>query len=250
MLGDTFLNLSPISLLVFLSVVFVAAFVRGYSGFGFSTILMIGAMPVIPPAQLVPLSIALEILASASQAPRVLSEINRRYLAVLLAASLLGAPVGVYILTFVAEEYIRIAIYFIVLSTTLLLLFGKPKPLSPASPHLVAAGFIAGAVNGATALSGLVLALFFTASTVSSHTMRATMIAYLFFNDVITGSLLLAANHYDPSTVWRGLIALPFLLAGVWLGSWRFFATPSESFKTVVIWLVVLFCAVGLLQFV
>ncbi|WGW05319.1 sulfite exporter TauE/SafE family protein [Tropicibacter oceani] len=250
MLGDSFLDLSPIALLIFMSVVFVAAFVRGYSGFGFSTILMIGAMPVIPPAQLVPLSIALEILASASQAPKILSGINRRYLAILLAASLLGVPVGVYLLTYAVEELIRMAIYVIVLSMTFLLLVWRPKPLSPSDTHLVVAGFIAGAVNGATALSGLVLALFFTASTASSRTMRATMIGYMFFTDVITGGLLLAADHYDANTVWRGLAALPLLLAGVWLGSWRFFATPSGSFKTVVIWLVMLFCAAGLLQFI
>ncbi len=250
MLGESFLNLSPIALVVFLSVVFVAAFVRGYSGFGFSTILMIGAMPVIPPTQLVPLSIALEILASASQAPRVLPEINRQYLTILLAASLVGAPVGVFFLVYAAEEYLRIAVYFIVLSTTLLLLVWKPKPLSPASAHLFAAGFVAGAVNGATALSGLVLALFFTASTTSSQTMRATMIAYLFFTDVITGGLLIAANHYDAHTAWRSLIAVPLLLVGVWLGSWKFFATPSKSFKTVVIWLVLVFCLAGILRLV
>lgn len=249
MLGESFLNLSPLALFVYLSTVFVAAIVRGYSGFGFSTILMIGAMPFLPPAQLVPLSIALEILASASQAPRILPAINRRYLSVLLVASLVGAPVGVYILTSVADEHLRMSVYVIVLFTTLLLLIWKPKPLNPSSGYLFAAGFVAGAVNGATALSGLVLALFFTASTVSSQTMRATMISYLFFTDVITGGLLIAANQYDVQAGLRFLVAIPILLAGVWLGSRRFFATPSKSFKNVVTWLVLAFCVVGMLQF-
>ena len=249
MLGESFLNLTPGTLVIFLSVVFVAAIVRGYSGFGFSTILMIGALPVIPVAQLVPLSIALEILASASQAPRVLSDINRKYLTVLLAASFVGAPIGVSLLTYVSEEHLRMAIYAIVLVTTISLLIGKPKPLTPSNIHLFAAGFLAGAVNGATALSGLVLALFFTASTTSSQAMRATMISYLFFTDVITGGLLVATDHFDSATAWRVLVAIPFLLAGVWLGSWQFLATPSKSFKTVVLWLLLAFCMLGVLQF-
>ncbi len=45
MTGDTIPSLTPITLVVFLLVVFVAAIVRGYFGFGFSTILMIGAVP-------------------------------------------------------------------------------------------------------------------------------------------------------------------------------------------------------------
>ena len=248
MLGEPILNLSPIALMVFLSVVFVAAIVRGYSGFGFSTILMIGAMPVISPTQLVPLSIALEILASVSQAPRVLMAINRRYLSTLLAASFVGIPIGVYALNYMAEEYLRAMVYFSVLAAALSFLLRKPKPLKPLGIHLVSAGFIAGAVNGATSLSGLVLALFFTASTTSSQTMRATMIAYLFFTDVMTGGLLAATNHYDAEAVWQIVVAIPFLLAGVGLGSWQFFVAPSKSFKTVVIWLVLVFCIIGIAQ--
>lgn len=246
--GDPFLNLSPIALVVFLLMVFVAAIVRGYSGFGFSTVLMIGAMPVISPAQLVPISIGLEILASISQAPRILVAVNRRYLIILLAASVFGVPIGVYLLAHVAEEYLRAAVYFVVFAATLLILTRKPKQLSPTGVHLVAAGFIAGVVNGATSLSGLVLALFFTASSTSSQIMRATMIAYLFFSDLFTGGLLVATNHYDATTLLRILVAIPFLLAGVWLGSWKFFVTPSQSFKAIVIWLILAFCIVGATQ--
>ena len=242
------LNLSSPALLLLVSVVFVAAFARGYSGFGFSAILMVGALPIVPASQLVPFSIALEILASSSQAPRILPDVNRRYLGVLLAASLVGAPVGVFVLTQFPERSLRLVLYGVVIVSTLTLLISKPRPVSIGFPHLVAAGLVAGAVNGATALSGLVLALFFTSSTVSSRTMRATMIAYLFFTDVITGGLLLAANYYDAQTLWRILIAIPFLLAGIHLGSRKFHATSSASFKSLVMWLLLGMCALGIIQ--
>ncbi len=205
-------------------------------------------LPIIPASQLVPLSIALEILASSSQAPRILPDINRRFLAVLLAASLIGAPAGVYLLSYFSERSLRFTVYGIVFVSTGLLLLATSRPISITIPRLFLAGLVAGAVNGATALAGLVLALFFTSSTIASRTMRATMIAYLFFTDLITGGLLLAADHFDKLTLWRILTAIPVMLVGIWLGSRHFLATPTESFKTRVMWLLLIFCIAGVGQ--
>lgn len=245
MISDLTLNLPPYALVLAAVVIFVASFARGYSGFGFSAILMVGLLPVLPAAQLVPLSIALEILASCSQAPRILHDINRRFLAILLLASLLGAPAGVFLLSYFPEQQLRLGVYGIVFVSTALMLLSSWRPFSVTTIGLFLAGLLAGAVNGATALSGLVLALFFTSSTIASHTMRATMIAYLFFTDVITGGMLVAADHYDVLTFWRILAATPVMLAGIWLGSRHFLSTPAESFKTRVMWLLLLFCIAG-----
>ncbi len=229
-------------------VIFAASFARGYSGFGFSTILMVGLLPVIPASQLVPLSIALEILASSSQAPRILPDINRRYLGILLGASLIGAPAGIFLLSYVAESTLRMIVYGVVFASTGLLLLSASRPVSITMPRLVLAGLVAGAANGATALSGLVLALFFTSSTIESTAMRATLIAYLFFVDLITGGLLFAAGHFETITFWLILAAIPVMMAGIWLGSRHFFATPSDSFKTRVLWLLLAFCIAGVGQ--
>lgn len=248
MTSEFALHLSPLALAFAGVVIFIASFARGYSGFGFSAILMVGLLPIIPASQLVPLSIALEILASSSQAPRILPDIHRRFLAVLLAASLIGAPIGVQLLSIFSERTLRFTVYGVVFLSTGLLLLSSSRPISITLPRLFLAGLVAGAVNGATALSGLVLALFFTSSTIASRTMRATMIAYLFFTDVITGGLLLAAGHFDALTLWRVLIAVPVMLAGIWLGSRHFFATPASSFKTKVMWLLLFFCIAGIGQ--
>ncbi|WP_424940531.1 sulfite exporter TauE/SafE family protein [Aliiroseovarius sp. S253] len=245
MISTSILNLSPYALVLAGIVIFAASFARGYSGFGFSAILMVGLLPIFPAAQLVPLSIALEILASCSQAPRILPQINRRFLAVLLAASLIGAPAGVFLLSYFSEHDLRLFVYCIVFASTASMLLFSWRPFSVTIPGLFLAGLVAGVVNGATALSGMVLALFFTSTTIASHTMRATMIAYLFFTDILTGGLLLAADHYDMLTLWRILVAIPIMLLGIWLGSRHFFSTPAESFKTRVMWLLLFFCVAG-----
>lgn len=245
---ESVLNLSISAQIWVAVIVFIASFVRGYSGFGFSAIFMAGLLPVLPAAQLVPLSILLEILASSSQAPRILTDINRRFLFILLCASLVGAPIGVFLLSFFSERSLRFAVYGVILCSTLALLLLRSRPQTITPTGLVLAGFVAGVVNGATALSGMVLALFFSSSTIGTRTMRATMIAYLFFTDVITAGMLWFAGHYDTQTLFRGMAVVPVMLAGIWLGSRHFFKTPAESFKTRIMWLLLLFCVAGVVQ--
>ena len=245
---ETVLDLPPITLLWVGSVVFIASFIRGYSGFGFSTVFMAALLPVLPVSQLVPLSILLEIVASSSQAPRIIKDINQRFLVILLGASVLGAPVGVYMLSFVSETSLRFIVYSVVLLSTAALLLVKTRPLSVNSISLFIAGFVAGVVNGATALSGLVLALFFSTSTIRTKTMRATMIAYLFFTDIITAIMLWIADYFYVQTLLRGLALLPIMFAGLWLGSRYFSKAPVETFKTRIMWLLLVFCTASLFQ--
>lgn len=242
------LGLSTIGLLWAGGVIFAASFVRGYSGFGFSSLLMAGLVPYIPAAQLVPLSIALEVIASSGQARGIFHDINKRYLIVLLAAGFIGNPIGVLMLGVLSETLLRISIYGIILSASIVLLFRPGRSISATLRLLFLAGLVAGIVNGATALSGLVLALFFASTRVPSATMRATMIAYFFFTDIWTGGLLAAAGSFDGQTVQRILLALPVLGLGIWLGSRHFLATAPESFRNYVLWLLLGICVAGIGQ--
>ena len=78
------LGLSGTSLIWSALVVLVAAFIRGYSGFGFSAVLMAGLALRLPAAEIVPLSRALEVVASTVQARGIYKHINWRPLIVLL----------------------------------------------------------------------------------------------------------------------------------------------------------------------
>ena len=230
------------------AVLFVAALVRGYSGFGFSSVLMAGLTFVFPATAIVPLSIALEVVASSGQAKGIWRHIDRPHLTVLLVAGLIGNPIGVYLLAILPDEQLRLAILLFIAAASLILLCAPRHLFNISTPVYAIAGFTAGVVNGATALSGLFLALFFTLTGVRPAVMRATMIAYFFVTDVWTGGLLISSGFFGHGTVLAILLALPLLGLGVWLGSNRFFATPPDSFRTYVLWLLLLLCTIGLLR--
>ena len=231
-------------------VLFVASVVRGYSGFGFSSILMAGLTFVLPAAEIVPLSIGLEVLASLGQARGILRYIDRKKLLVLLAAGLVGTPIGVYSLIVIPDEPLRVAILLFILAGSLVLLSSPGLLIQITSPALALAGLIAGIVNGAAALSGLVLALFFAVTGMAPQVMRATMIAYFFVTDLWTGGILGLSGLFTEVTILRWLTALPVMALGVWAGSWWFAATPPRSFKTMILCLLVVLSAIGLIRVV
>lgn len=247
-----------IDLLLAGSVVFTAAILRGYSGFGFSTILMAGLIFWLPASQIVPMSIALEILASLGQSRSVLRDVDRRALWLLLLAGLIGNPLGVALLGYVSDDSMRLGVHFLILGAVLMLLLRPLRPHTPTAALLSLAGFIAGVANGATAMSGLVLGLFFSTTAISSRAMRATMIAYFFFTDIWAGGLLALSGHYSAQTLWHIAAALPILGVGVWLGGRRFARAAEaggtqavvheQKFRRAVLWLLLALCLIGLAQ--
>ena len=240
------LGLSGYDLLWSTLVVLVASFIRGYSGFGFSAVLMAGLALRLPAIEIVPLSIALEVFASTVQARRIYAHINWRPLAVLLLAGVIGTPVGVYLLGVLPDEPMRIAVQMFILITSVFLVFSKERPFDASLMLYAGVGLVAGVVNGATALSGLVLALFFTYSGERAAVMRATMIAYFFVTDLWTGGLLFASGHFDAQTVTRIIAALPLLGVGVWIGSNRFTSANPASFRNYVLGLLLALSSIGL----
>src|SRR4051812_3041761 len=83
-------------LLVSSIVIFLAAIVRGFSGFGFS-LLSITAISIIMPArEIVPSIFLLEVAASINMIPSIWREIDWRGIAWLLLGYVVALPFGVY----------------------------------------------------------------------------------------------------------------------------------------------------------
>lgn len=241
-------DLSPTALVWCGFVLFTAASIRGYAGFGFSAVLMAGLAFVLPVAQIVPLSLALEVLASIGQIRGIFTDIDKRRLGVLLITGFVGTPIGVYLLDVFPDEQLRISILLFIFLTSVVLILSNKRLFVMSLVLFGIAGFVAGVVNGATALSGLVLALFFTITGEKAAVMRATMIAYFLLTDLWAGGILLLTGHYDTVTISRTLWALPLLVLGVWLGSKYFESAKTDSFRPYVLFLLVTLSATGLLH--
>jgi len=228
--------------------VFGAAIVRGYSGFGFSLLVVTALSLVLPPAEIVPAIFMLEIAASMHLLPGIWRDIHWRSIAFLLLGCSIATPIGVQLLANLPAASMRIAIAVFVIIAVAFLWRGFVLKTMPGPIATVATGAASGFCNGAFGIAGPPAILFFFSSPAGVAVGRASLIAYFLGTDVIGLAFLAEADLTTRTTLWRFLILLPPLLAGIWLGARRFRSANPESFRRWVLRLLVLLAALTALQ--
>jgi uncharacterized membrane protein YfcA len=241
-------ELTPIALAWAATVLFAAGFVRGYSGFGFSAVTVAGLAFVVSPAVAVTTAILLEVAASLVQARSVWRDIDWRSVLVLLAGGLIGNPIGVGVLEFAPADALKAGVYLYVLGVALLLAVGRPTPRALSGAAWFAVGLAAGAVNGATALSGLFIVTVMTLTATPPVRMRATLVGYFFLSDLYVTGLLWWRGFVDADLVTALTFALPVVAFGIWIGSRRFLSASDAQFRRATLALLSALAVAGLGQ--
>jgi|TARA_R110002110_G_scaffold91535_2_gene238338 uncharacterized membrane protein YfcA len=193
----------------------IALFIRGYSGFGFSAMLVAGLAFVVEPLAAVPLAIAFEVAASIVQGRSIRHEIRWKDFWTLRVAAIIGNPLGVLILTTVDGDRLRGATFGVLFVLSLMLLFKRTARLEPTTDLVFGVGVVASVVDGVTAMSGLVLVLAMSFIVISAAEMRATLVAYFFASDLVVLVVLGVRGKPLDELFWRVMLGLPLLAAGV-----------------------------------
>ena len=228
--------------------VLVAAFARGYSGFGFSALLVASSSLIVDPALPVAVAMLLEITASVMQALSVWRDVAWRRVALLLIGAVCGIPLGVAVLALGQPTLLRLIISAILLASCLALLAGYRLTRPVGRTGEAAVGAVSGLVNGATAMGGLPVALFLAASAEKPAVMRATFIAYFFFLDILSGLLLAREGVLGTGAVATAALALPILAFGLWLGGRHFLGASEAQFRQHTLFLLILLAGLGVMK--
>ena len=229
-------------------VLLAAAFVRGYGGFGFSAVLVAGLVFVIEPLAAVPLAIAFEVAASVVQGRSVWHEVRWQDFWVLLVAAVIGNPVGVAILTRIDGEVLRVATFTVLGLLSAGMLISHRGRVAPTTILIFVVGLVAGVVNGATALSGLVIVLALSFTTIAPAAMRATLVVYFFASDAVVLGILAADGSVQGSLFARVLVGVPLLALGIYIGSKAFRRSSVETFRRATLAMLVVISLVGLVR--
>lgn len=224
---------------------FLAAFVRGYSGFGFSAIFIAFAALLTNPVPLIPAVFLCEIAMTAVQARGIRGRIDWRRALTLLAGAALAVPLSVAVLVRVSEDTARLAVSALILGLSLVLLSGWQlrRRIGPAG-H-VAVGVASGLANGA-GVGGLPVAALMAAQPVAPEVFRATLIVYLTGLDLMTVPVMAANGLVGAETFLAAGMALPVLTAGILLGGRRFLAATPQDFRRRAVQLLTLLALLGL----
>lgn len=237
-MGGPLLGFDPATLALIAGASLVAFVVRGVSGFG-SSMVGIGALSLaLPPAQVVPAFLALELLTTLHLLPGIWRQIDWRSLRWLVAGSALTTPLGLLVLAGIDANPMRLAVSGCLLAIALFMLSGLAArvvpPRTPGPLGATAAGMASGVLNGAAGIGGPPVIVFYFATTAAAVS-RASLIAYFLFTDVLAlawaGGTGLLANAGWPLIV----VALPFSLAGIALGQ-RLYVRLDETLLRRLVW--------------
>jgi len=220
--------------------IFAAAVVRGYSGFGFALLGVSALTLLLPPAAVVPPIFILEVAASLHLLPGVWRDIHWRALFWLTVGCLVGTPFGVYALAHVPAAPMTLALAVFVLIAAVLLARGHVLQSVPGPAATLATGAASGLFNGGFGIGGPPVILFFFSSPAAVSVGRASMIAFFLLTDVIALAWQGWNGLLNQSTLWRALMLLPALIAGVWLGNRGFIHARPAAFRRWVLRLLML----------
>jgi uncharacterized membrane protein YfcA len=226
---------------------FVAAFVRGYSGFGFAALVVSAASLVTNPLHLVPVVLVLDVAMTVQQAPSLRGHIDWRRAGGLFAGALVGVPIGLWALTGIGVDAARAVIAAYVLAMCALLLAGWAFRGRVGTGGDVGVGVISGMANAA-AVGGLPVAVFFAAQPVAASVFRATLIVYFTLLDLWTLPLMAYRGMITKDTLVASVLALPILILGISLGGRHFLKAAPQEFRRFAIGLLAVLATLGLLK--
>ena len=223
----------------------IAGFVRGYSGFGYSAMLIAAASLVTNPLNFVAVVVILETVMSLQAAKGAGPDVDWRRVGWLLAGAAIGLPLGLWILTGVSEDTARTVVSGYVLVMCAVLLAGWRLKAEVAGWANGVAGVISGLAN-APGMGGLPIAAFFAAQPMQAAVFRATLIAYFPLLDLYSAPLYWVAGLVSWDTLWAALWLLPITLVSNWLGGRHFFGTDPQDFRRFAIVLLAGLAVLGL----
>jgi uncharacterized membrane protein YfcA len=225
-----------LSLLASITIIFGAAIVRGFSGFGFSLLAISGLSLLYAPKEVIPAIFMMEIAASLHLLPSVWKDIHWRSLFPLMAGAVIGTPIGVWFLSTLPAAPMQLALSAFVLTSVCLLWIGYSLKSMPNIPSSVAAGAASGLANGAFGIGGPPVILFYFASPAGNIAGRASLIAFFLFTDIIGLAFLSGmADLVSKQTAIKAAIYLPALLLGIWVGTKAFKGVDEAKFRKAVL---------------
>lgn len=227
--------------------ILVAAFVRGYSGFGFSAMVIAASSLVTNPLNFVAVVVISEAVMSLQAWKGVGPDVDWKRVRWLLVGAVIGLPLGLWALTAISEDAARAVISGYVLVMCLILLAGWRLAHEVGAKGTLAAGLVSGLAN-APGMGGLPVAAFFAAQPISASVFRATLVAYFPILDVYSAPLYFWHGLVSWDTLWASLITLPMVFLGNWLGGRHFFNTDPQDFRRFAILVLAGLALMGLLK--
>ena len=221
------------SLIVTMAGVLAASVLRGFTGFGFG----LAAVPLLslglPPAQVVPLVVTLQVVIGVAGLRTAAKSCDWRSVGLLVPGLIVGIPIGLLILTALPPNPVRLVIGIIVALSVVLIQRGIRLPPNPSRLIGFGIGLISGIVSGLASMGGPPVVVFLLAMGHDPARMRATAIVYFMLSGCVSLIPMTMRGLITQDILIWTVASLPVLFGGSRLGTWAFFRAKPRHHRVV-----------------
>ena len=246
----SFFQLSVIEISFIIFIVFIASIIRGFNGFGFSAICVSGFSFILPAIEIVPVILALEVIISIFMVPYIWSKIDWRFVFKLQIGIIIGSPIGLYLLKYLAPETTHLSLCLIIIFFSILLMKGYSNQKVNNNYGKFFTGIVSGILNGLTTLGGMPVALFLLITSIQPTIIRGSLAALFFLTDIYAFTLSFFAGIVDMTTIYRVIPLIIILPLGVFIGNKFFVKSKEATYRKVVFYFLIIISIFGIFRII
>lgn len=198
-------------------VVLLTGWVQATAGFGFALLTVPVLLVRLPLTEAVVISTLIGTVGNLGHSLHSRSDVDRRLARTFLVCTVLGGPLGVYLLFNVDSRLIKFVLGLTILGGVMALQRGFSGE-SKGSWFDWLFGLLSGVLNTATSTNGPPLVFVLHARKVSPSSFRATLNAVFLFSGIYAGVLYLVEGRVTRELAIVSASSLPFLLVGSIVG--------------------------------
>jgi uncharacterized membrane protein YfcA len=222
LMGGLGAALTPKLVLMSIGSVFVAAVLRGYTGFGFA----LAAVPLLSlfmaPTDAVPVAIGLQLAGSLLDFRKASQACDWSSLRWLMLGALIGSPLGTLILNDISAPVARLAISAITLLAVFALQRGLALPGIPPRPVTSLTGFLSGLFNGLAAMPGPPVVTYYMSLPMPRRAARASLMVFFLMTSITATVSFVSVGLMNGHTIVLSLLGLPVMWLGTRIGELAF----------------------------
>ncbi len=216
--------------------VLAGAYLKGYTGFGASMLWVTSLSLALPPLAVVPMVLMFEVVTSVVLLPQIWRDIRWTSILALLIGTWIATPIGIYGLSHLPADPIRIGLAVVVFAAAILILRGFVLKHEPGRAATVGVGAMAGVLNGSMGVVGPPVILFYFSSPIGVVAGRASIVAFFIGTDSVGAAMFASQGLIGGEILWRTVLFLPVLVIGVIAGHRGFVKTDVETFKKIALY--------------
>ena len=223
-------------LALFVVAAFAGGFVSGFSGFAMGLVVSGVWLHIITPTQTAALIAGYGLLTQGYGILKLRQALNWQSIWPLVVGTTIGIPIGVILLNHINPVSLRFGVGVLLVLYTIYGL-AKPafKPMKIGAVADIGIGIINGLVGGLTGLGGVVSTISCQWRGWTRDVQRAVFQPVLFAAFVVISISMGITGAFTPETVKLYVLGFPFMLAGLWSGFKLYGRINDETFRKVVL---------------